>query len=86
MLVAMKPDEAFNPVHKGLFGADALSFHPQLVAYLIEQLQWLSSEVFLIHFRVCVFLNRPQIFENSLMCKNVHLKDVFPPGISGVYS
>ena len=36
VMLAMKPDKAFNPVHLRLLGADAVMFHADFSAHLIK--------------------------------------------------
>ena len=86
MTLALKPDEAFNPVHISLLGADAVMLHAQAVTYLIKQFRRRSSEVFLFRIFGCYhFLNPLRTLTIYTMREIIHLEGVFTSRISGVY-
>jgi hypothetical protein len=75
----MKPNEAFNPIHIGLLGADAVMLHPQAVAHPIEQFGRPSSEVPFFHFFGCYhFLNPLRTMDIFTIDQIIHLDGAFP--------
>ena len=75
--LAVVLNKAFNPVHVSLLGTDTVVLHPQLIAYLIEQLGRFCGGAFFRQIRVHhnFALNEFMVLHHR--CQIIHLEGAF---------